>query len=73
MRSDKTPPRTAPTVPPNIKKIPNKAPVETVEIQSSLHSISAYENVSAVVRPAGNDPILIKRICGVSVRQRCRK
>ena len=38
------------------------APVETVEIQSSLHSISAYENVSAVVRPAGNDPILIKRI-----------
>ena len=25
MRSDKTPPRTAPTVPPNIKKMPNKA------------------------------------------------
>ena len=24
MRSDKTPPRTAPTVPPNIKKMPNK-------------------------------------------------
>ena len=38
------------------------APVETVEIQSSLHAISAYENVSAVVRPAANDPILIKRI-----------
>ena len=38
------------------------APVETVEIRSSLQSIAAYENVSAVVRLAANDPILIKRI-----------
>ena len=27
-----------------------------------MQSIAAYENVSAVVRPAANDPILIKRI-----------
>ena len=38
------------------------APVETVEVQSSLQSIAADENVSAVVGPAANDPILIKRI-----------
>ena len=38
------------------------APIEAVEIQSSLQSMAAYENVSAVVRPAANDPILIKRI-----------
>ena len=38
------------------------APTEAVEIQSSLQSMAAYENVSAIVRPAANDPILIKRI-----------
>jgi 4-hydroxy-2-oxoheptanedioate aldolase len=38
------------------------APVETVEIQSSLQAIAAVPSVSAVVRPAANDPILIKRI-----------
>lgn len=38
------------------------APVETVEIQSSLQAIAANPNVSAVVRPAVNDPVLIKRV-----------
>lgn len=38
------------------------APVETIDIQSSLQSIAAFPNTSAVVRPAANDPVLIKRI-----------
>jgi 4-hydroxy-2-oxoheptanedioate aldolase len=38
------------------------APVETIDIQTSLQSIAAFPNVSAVVRPVANDPILIKRI-----------
>ena len=38
------------------------APDEDVEIQSSLQSIAAHENVSTVVRPAADDPGLIKKI-----------
>lgn len=38
------------------------APVETIDIQTSLQSIAAFPTVSAVVRPAANDPVLIKRI-----------
>ena len=38
------------------------AAVETVEVISSLQAIAGNPDVSAVVRPAANDPILIKRI-----------
>ncbi len=38
------------------------AAVETVEVISALQAIAGYPDVSAVVRPAANDPVLIKRI-----------
>ena len=37
-------------------------PDESVEIQSSLQSIAAHENVSTFVRSAADDPGLIKKI-----------
>jgi 4-hydroxy-2-oxoheptanedioate aldolase len=38
------------------------AAVETVEVISSLQAIAGNPEVSAVVRPAANDPVLIKRV-----------
>ncbi len=38
------------------------ASVEAVEVLSALQTIAGYPDVSAVVRPAVNDPVLIKRI-----------
>lgn len=38
------------------------APLETVEVLPALQAIAAYPEVSAIVRPASNDPVLFKRI-----------
>lgn len=38
------------------------APVETVEVQAALQAIGQNPDVSAVVRPAANDPVLFKRL-----------
>lgn len=38
------------------------SPVETVEVLTALQAIGGYPDVSAVVRPANNDAVLIKRI-----------
>ncbi|MXN63938.1 4-hydroxy-2-oxo-heptane-1,7-dioate aldolase [Stappia sp. GBMRC 2046] len=38
------------------------SPVEVVDILPALQAIAGYPDVSAVVRPAINDPVLIKRI-----------
>lgn len=36
--------------------------VETIDVLPALQAIAAYRDVSAVVRPAANDPVLFKRI-----------
>ena len=38
------------------------AAIETVEVQCALQAIGQSPEVSALVRPAGNDPVLFKRI-----------
>ena len=38
------------------------APIETVEVLPALQAIGQYPEVSAVVRPAANDPVLFKRL-----------
>jgi 4-hydroxy-2-oxoheptanedioate aldolase len=38
------------------------AAVETVEVQAALQAIGQRPEVSAVVRPAANDPVLFKRV-----------
>src|SRR6056297_2728659 len=38
------------------------APVEPVEVLSALQAIGQNPDVSAVVRPAANDPVLFKRL-----------
>lgn len=38
------------------------APVETVEVLAALQAIGQNPEVSAVVRPAANDPVLFKRL-----------
>src|SRR6056297_1929712 len=38
------------------------APVETVEVLTALQAIGQNPEVSAVVRPAANDPVLFKRL-----------
>lgn len=38
------------------------APIETVEVLSALQAIGQTPDVSAVVRPAANDPVLFKRL-----------
>ncbi len=38
------------------------APVDVVDVLPALQTIAGYTGVSAVVRPADNDPILIKRL-----------
>ncbi len=38
------------------------AAVETVEVLPALQAIGQYPDVSAVVRPAANDPVLFKRL-----------
>ena len=38
------------------------AAVETVEVLPALQAIAGFPGVSSVVRPAANDPVLIKRI-----------
>ena len=38
------------------------SPIETVEVLSALQAIGQTPGVSAVVRPASNDPVLIKRL-----------
>jgi 4-hydroxy-2-oxoheptanedioate aldolase len=38
------------------------APIETVEVLAALQAIGQTPDVSAVVRPAANDPVLFKRL-----------
>lgn len=38
------------------------AAVETIEVLPALQAVAGFPEVSAVVRPAGNDPVLIKRL-----------
>jgi len=38
------------------------APIETVEVLPALQAIGQHPEVSAVVRPAANDPVLFKRL-----------
>ncbi len=38
------------------------AAVETIEVLPALQAIAGFPSVSSVVRPAGNDPVLIKRL-----------
>jgi 4-hydroxy-2-oxoheptanedioate aldolase len=38
------------------------APVDVVDVLPSLQAIAGYPDVSAIVRPADNDPVLIKRL-----------
>ncbi len=38
------------------------AAVETIEVLPALQAIAGFPEVSAVVRPAANDPVLIKRL-----------
>ncbi|MDJ1007390.1 MAG: aldolase/citrate lyase family protein [Paracoccaceae bacterium] len=37
-------------------------PIETVEVLPALQTLAAFPEVSAVVRPAANDPVLFKRL-----------
>ena len=38
------------------------AAIETIEVLPALQAIGQYPDVSAIVRPAGNDPVLFKRL-----------
>lgn len=44
------------------------SPVEAVEVLQALQTIAGYPDVSAVVRPTANDPVLIKRLLDIGAQ-----
>lgn len=44
------------------------APVDTLDVLPALQAIGQYPDVSAVVRPAANDPVLFKRLLDIGAQ-----